>query len=417
MRPVVGSRAKRLEQGGRLQFNLLHFGRLLRKAGMAVGPAHLLDAVETVSSVGVHRREDVFVALHAAFVKRREDEALFREAFDLFWQDPYGRADTLSLLLPHTSVPEDELRDPMTRRLMEAYRRPPPDRAPEEPPPAEVETVDATLTYSELQSLKNRDFEQMSADELRRALELVRRMRFDHFEVPSRRRKPTEHGDRLDPRRMMRASLRTGGHDLPLRFTGPRTRPPPLVVLADISGSMDRYARVFLHFAHALRRRIPRLCCFVFGTELWNITRTLRDRDVDQALARVGAQVKDWSGGTRIASTLHAFNQRWARRVLGDNAVVLLMTDGLDRSRSLHQPLDPRASELGHEAKRLGLASHRLIWLNPLLRFEGFEPAATGVKAILPHVDEHRPVHDLSSLEQLVRALTAPANQARRSAG
>lgn len=401
---------------GKLAANVMHFGRLLRAAGLPVGPAHLLTAVDTVTAVGVTRREDVFWALHAAFVKRRDEEVIFREAFELFWQDPYGRADTLALLLPQSQVPEDEERDAMSRRLQEAWR-PPPPRSKDDPLPEEQHELDGSLTWSDVEAFRKKDFDDMSADEIRRARHLIRRMKLPHLAVPTRRLAARARGVRLDVRRMLRDGLRSGGRDLPLRFRGRTVRPPPLVVLCDISGSMERYSRMFLHFLHALTSDRDRVTSFVFGTRLTNITRWLRSRDVDHALARIGTEVGDWSGGTRIETCLRVFNQQWSRRVLGQGAVVLLVTDGLDRGPSLGEPLedrgDPADSPLGREARRLQRSCRRLVWLNPLLRFEGFEPLAAGVKAILPHVDDHRPVHDLASLEQLVSALEAPPRPKR----
>ena len=412
--PVAGSGvAPRLQsKQGRLVPNIMHFGRLLRAAGLPVGPAHLMDAMATVEAVGLHHREDVFWALHAAFVKRREEEALFREAFELFWKDPFGRPETLALILPQNQVPEDEQQDPMTRRLQDAWR-PPPPRAEHEPPPMEETTFDASMTWSALDTPKTKDFDQMTVEEMRAARQAIRRMRFTHLEVPTRRLAPQPHGRRLDPRRMLRDALRTGGRDLPLRFRGPRPRPPPMVVIADISGSMDRYARMFLHFVHALGQDRPRIQAFVFGTQLWNITRWLRAKDVDHALAKVGHEVTGWSGGTRIQACLHAFNQRWSRRVLGQGAVVLLLTDGLDRSDTLDEGLEasgrPEDSALARETQRIAKSCRRLVWLNPLLRYDAFEASAFGVRAMLPHVHEFRPVHDLASLADLAAALDAPA--------
>lgn len=398
-------------QSGRLVFNVMHFGRLLRAAGLPVGPNHLLTAVETLDVVGVQAREDVFWALHAAFVKRREEEGLFKEAFDLFWQDPYGGPDAMSLLLPHTTVPQEEARDSTSRRLSEAWKGSPPKRARPVEPEADHE-FDATFTYSDIEVFKAKDFEQMSADEVRKAKALIKRMRMPHLEQPTRRLAAKAKGLPLDMRRMMRASLRTGGRDIPLAFRDPTTRPPPMVVICDISGSMERYSRMFLHFLHALSSDRERVSAFVFGTRLTNISRWLKARDVDQALAQVGKEVQDWSGGTRIEACLRDFNLRWSRRVLSQNAITLLVTDGLDRGPSLHSPTGPgtRPSRgpLGLAVQRLRKSCRRLVWLNPLLRYDDFEPVASGVQAILPNVDDFRAVHNLSSLEELVRALEAP---------
>jgi hypothetical protein len=200
----------------------------------------------------------------------------------------------------------------------------------------------------------------------------------------------------IDIRRTLRASMKGGGDFIDLRFIGPKTRPPPLVALLDISGSMSQYSRIFLHFLHALTDARKRVSSFLFGTRLTNVTRALRERDPDDALSACSAAVPDWSGGTRIASSLRAFNKLWARRVLAQGAIVLVITDGLERDAD---------ETLAFEMDRLHRSCRRLIWLNPLLRFEGFEARARGIKAMLPHVDEMRPIHNLESMAGLVAAL------------
>jgi uncharacterized protein with von Willebrand factor type A (vWA) domain len=236
----------------------------------------------------------------------------------------------------------------------------------------------------------------MTADEERAARDAIRRMSLVELEVPTRRHRPDPRGTRLDVRRTLQATLRAGGDWIPLRHRGPTERPPPLVALCDVSGSMERYSRMVLHFLHALGRGRPNVSSFVFGTHLTNVTRWLRERDVDEALAAVGREVTDWSGGTRIGECLRAFNKVWSRRVLAPGAIVLLITDGLERGD---------AAELARETERLHKSCGRLVWLNPLLRYDAFEPRAVGVRAILAHVDDFRAVHHLASLEDLARSL------------
>jgi hypothetical protein len=190
--------------------------------------------------------------------------------------------------------------------------------------------------------------------------------------------------------------MKGGGDFIDLRFIGPKTKPPPLVALLDISGSMSQYSRIFLHFLHDLTDARKRVATFLFGTRLTNVTRALRERDPDEALAGCSAAVPDWSGGTRIASSLRNFNKQWARRVLSQGAIVLLITDGLERDAD---------DTLAFEIDRLHRSCRRLVWLNPLLRFEGFEARARGIKTMLPHVDEFRPIHNLESMAELVAAL------------
>ena len=374
----------------RLALNVLHFARLLRAAGLPVGPASVESALEAVCAVDVTRREQFYWALHAVFVHRHEEHELFDHAFRLFWRDPFGVNQALAMLLPKMKTPQQPPPEPGARRVADAWQ---PERKAQERPP-EIE-VDATWSYAPDPTLRTRDFEQMSAEELRRAKRLVARMDLGLGEVATRRMAPHRHG-RIDMRRTVQKALRAFGDTTPLAFRQITKRPPPLVVLCDISGSMSRYTEMLLHFLHALTMRRERVSTFLFGTELTNVTRTLRHRDPDLALRHLGTQVQDWAGGTRLRQCLHEFNHKWSRRVLGQGAVVLLITDGLDR--------DPTPG-LAAEAERLHKSCRRLIWLNPLLRYDQFEPRAQGIRALLPHVDEHRPVHNLVSLEALAAAL------------
>jgi uncharacterized protein with von Willebrand factor type A (vWA) domain len=271
--------------------------------------------------------------------------------------------------------------------------------------PAPLE-VDAVLAWSDREQLRGRDFEQLSAAEVREAERAIARLRFAPPEVPVRRLRPDPRGGRVDQRATLRLAVGPGRDTLPLRWRSPVSRPPVVVALCDVSGSMARYSRMLLRFLHALTRARGRVHSFTFGTRLTPVTRCLRHRDVDAALAAVGRAVPDWEGGTRIGPSLREFNQRWSRRLLSQGAVVLLVTDGLDRGEG---------ADLGAEVARLRRSCRRLVWLNPLLRYQGFQPRAAGVRAILPHVDEHRPVHDLDSLARLAEALSVAPRRGRRA--
>jgi hypothetical protein len=387
---------------GKLAANVMIFARVLRAAGMPIGTAAILDALTALSVIDLSRREDFRACLCAVLVRRPEDLDLFDQAFRRFFRDPFGAAEALSLLLPKTNAPKTERPPEVSRRVAEALRPPPP--GPDRPRPPDDFEIEAAMAYSDREALRGKDFAAMSADELRRAREVIARMRLDVEKVPVRRTRPDARGPRVDLRATLRATLRSGGRDIPLRFRRRREEAPPLVVLCDISGSMSRYTEMLLRFLHLLVNERARVSCFLFGTRLTNVTRALRHRDVDVALRKCGADVTDWSGGTRIGACLDEFNRRWSRRVLGQGAIVLLISDGLDRDE---------VEGLSAAAERLQKSCRRLIWLNPLLSFEGFEPRARGVRAILPHVDDFRPVHNLRSLSQLAEAL-GPRRALRR---
>jgi len=377
--------------GARLAANVAHFTRLLRRAGLRVGPGDMLDAQRAVAAVDALRREQFYWALHAVLVRRHADHDLFDEAFRLFWRDPMGADSALALLLPQVRTPTNKA---ISRRLSEAWRPPAAGQRQEERP-QEPPEIDTFLAYSADEVLRTRDFDQMSADELARARELVARIELGVRPIATRRTRPSSRGSRIDAARTVRAALRRGGEVGVLWRRRRRERPPTVVALCDVSGSMGRYSEMLLRFLHALLAARGGHV-FVFATRLSNVTRALRGRDVDVALARCGTEVTDWASGTRLGACLRRFNLRWSRRVLAQGAVVLLVTDGLDREDAVG---------LAAEAARLRRSCRRLIWLNPLLRWEGFEPRAAGVKALLPNVDEHRPVHDLDSLEALAKAL------------
>ena len=383
---------------GRLGVNLMYFARTLRAAGLPIGSGAVLDALRAVEAIGVARRDDFYWALHAVFVRRVEQRPLFDEAFHVFWRNPKLLERVASLLLPTVHTPPQGDARPLSRRLSEALFAGAERDARTREEEKEIE-LDATLTWSDREVLRARDFEQMSAAELAAAKAAIARLRLAIPPAPTRRYRPHSRGALIDMRTTFRRSLRLGSGAVLLARRRRRRKPAPIVVLCDISGSMSRYSRVLLHFAHALARDRTRVFSFVFGTRLTNITRQLRDRDVDAAVERASAEVADWDGGTRIGHCLDTFNREWSRRVCGQGAVVLFITDGLDRD--VGQGLEPQVD-------RLRKSCRRLVWLNPLLRYEGFEPRAAGMRALLPHVDELRPVHNLESLEDLCAALLEP---------
>ncbi len=392
MSPAESSAA---HPAGHLAAHLVAFARLLRAVGVPNGPGQVIQARRALGVVDITKRDDFYWALHSVFVHRGEHRELFRQAFGRFWRDPERPAlnPLLAEMLAQSAVPESSGGTDSLRRVSEASAP-----APTEEIEPERE-IDMRMTGSAREVLARRDFEQMSAEEATEAKRVMARLTLPLREITTRRRWPDSSGSRVDVRATLRASLRSSGDLIPLRWTSPRRRPPALVTLCDISGSMSTYSRMLLHFLHALTNDRDRVHTFLFGTRLTNATRFLKYRDVDVAMNGLSGAVEDWGGGTRIGASLETFNRLWSRRVLGHGAVVLLITDGLDREGT---------ELLAKEAGRLKRSCRRLIWLNPLLRYEAFAPLAAGVKAILPHVDEFRPVHNLESLAELGRALGRP---------
>ncbi len=392
---------------GRLAENVLHFVRVLRAAGIAVGPAKVIDAVAAVEAVGIANKTDFRAALAAVLVSRREHLPLFEQAFDLFWRNPKLLEKMVAALLPRVyGRTGDEAQEPeVAARLAQALS--PPKRPEVRPEEMEEVELDAALSFSPREILQRKDFSTMTTDELHEVRAMLAHLRLPLPERPMRRTRAARHGPRVDLRSSMRRMIGAAGAVAPLAYRRHLRRPPPLVVLCDISGSMDRYARMLLHFLHAITNDRHRVHTLVFGTRLTNITRHLAHRDVDVALTRVTAAVDDWAGGTRIGACIAEFNRRWSRRLLGQNAVVLLISDGLDADSG---------EGLAFEIERLAKSCARLIWLNPLLRYAGFEAKPAGVRAMLPHVDDFLPVHNVASLRDLSVALDPRrVQQARRA--
>jgi len=378
---------------GRLAENIVYFARALRAAGMPVGPGSILDALEALNVARVGARDDFYWTLHAVFVKRHEHTILFDQAFRIFFRKRGYIEKLIASMIPQTLEPAAKSPAPGAQRIQEALFSGLNERAQDE---SEIE-VDARLTISDREVLQKKDFAQMTAAEIAAAKDAIARLTLPLDEVRTRRLTQNRRGHLIDIRRTLRASMKAGGAVIDLKYLGPRVKEPPIVALLDISGSMSEYTRLFLHFLHAVTDARKRVTTFLFGTRLTNVTRAIRQRDPDEALAACSANVADWSGGTRIASSLHVFNKQWARRVLGQGAVVLLITDGLERDAD---------DKLAFEIDRLHRSCKRLIWLNPLLRFHAFEARAKGVQTMLPHVDELRPIHNLDSMKELVRALS-----------
>ena len=383
-------------KNGQLAKNIMCFARTLRAAGLPIGPGKILDALHAIEAVGLERRDDFYWTLYAIFVNRHDQEEIFHQAFHIFWRNPKLLDRMLSMLLP-TMVAPDNNRDQKINRRLSDVLIPHINKISKTKKPKEEIQFDAVLTWSDKELLYRMDFEQMSVDESREAKAIIAKFQLPLPGIRTRRFQRHANGNQIDMRATLKASIRSGSNTIPFVSRRHRERPLSLIILCDISGSMSRYSRMLLHFVHAVSNRRADIHIFVFGTRLTNITRHLEASDVDIALSQVAEEVKDWHGGTRISHCLHDFNQQWSRRVGIQSAVLLLISDGLDRSEDLR---------LAHEMERLHRSVRHLIWLNPLLRYENFQPKAKGIRAILPHVDDFRPVHNLESFAQLVQALS-----------
>ena len=379
------------DSGGKLADNLLCFARLLRACGLPVGTGSILEATKSVQFLGPGSRKDLHTCLAAVFLTRHEQQPLFDQAFELFWQNPKLMERALGALLPPVHSPAQE--QALPRRLGEALM-------PERPVPEQVEEsveFDARFSASDQELLQQKDFAQMTVEELAAAKAAIQRLKLPLPEIRTRRFGADRVGSSIDMRRTLRAVMRQTD-SIPLQFRRKRTRKPVLIVLCDISGSMSQYSRLFLHFMHAVTNHRDRVYSFVFGTRLSHISRHLCHRDIDIALERTSEAVADWSGGTRIGACLAQFNRQWSRRLLGQGGITLLISDGLDR--------DETQQGLRKEMDRLSRSSRRLIWLNPLLRYDNFEPRARGIQAMLPYVDDFVSAHNIESLSQLVTLLS-----------
>ena len=387
-------------QAGQLADNVLHFTRVLRKAGLPVGTDRAVLALQALELAGVAGRSELHDVLEACLTSRVEHRPLFDQAFHVFWRDPHLLGEIMRMMPPGTGPGVDSPRPPASRRLIDALlpaagrTARSPVESPARPDP------DVRPSGSDRERLRAMDFESMTSEESLAAQRVIAALQPLLAPLRTRRQSAAKAGTRLELRELLRSCGRHGGEVVAFPRSRRRTKLEPLCVIVDISGSMSRYSRMFLHFVHALmngaRSADLRVSAFVFGTRLTHISRLLRRRDADEALGRVAGAVGDWSGGTRIAACLKEFNHRWARRLPLASSTVLLVTDGLE-------PTEIEA--LGAQAQRLSRSCRRLLWLNPLLRYDAFVPKARGVRALVPHVDGMLPVHNVESLERLVSAL------------
>ncbi len=390
----------------RLLENVVLFARLLRRAGMTVGTGQILDLTRALEVVDVGNRDDFYHTARVILVGRREDLPVFDTLFNLFWSGRTARvlqeraAETRRRAAPSDAVEDclhgsDNPDDALPRLVQLAYQEEGEldDHGEDEEPD---QTPRVMLAYSRDEILRHKDFDAYTAEELQRARRLMQEIRWRIARRRTRRFEANPLGRLLDLRRTIRQNLRNGGEVFSLAQRRQRTRPRPLVLICDISGSMDRYSRILLQFLHTVEHGLDRVEAFVFATRLTRITRQLRTRDPVTALNEVGRTVQDWAGGTRIGEALRLFNYSWSKRVLGRGAIVMIISDGWDRGD---------IDVLREEMERLQRNCYRLIWLNPLLGLPSYQPLTQGIQAALPFVDDFLPVHNLDSLEALGRHL------------
>ena len=395
-----------VNRSGKLLHNLVLFGRLLRALGMDVNPGRMIDLVDALGYVEIGRKADFYFTARSLLVHHKDDLELFDLAFERFWKRPFEDGELIDLF---NQFPQPETPDTLVT-LPPLLQEPPPegDEADDDEEGETQEIIEVTRTYSDQEILGRKDFAELTADEMRAIKQLMGEMVWELGLRRTRRQRPG-HGKWLDLRRSLRKNLRYGGEIMEWPRREPKFKPRPLILVADISGSMERYTRLLLHFLYSLAEGLDqKVEVFVFSTRLTRITRQLRGRDVDKALQEVSHAVPDWAGGTRIGDAVKAFNFRWGRRVLGKGAVVVLISDGWDRG-------DPAL--LDAEMARLQRSCHRLIWLNPLLGSARYEPLTRGMQAALPHIDDFLPVHNLASLSDLathLAQLTAEKRPFRR---
>lgn len=398
----------------RVSANLLRFGRRLRAGGMPIGPGQILGLVEAIEAVGVSRKDDVYSAAKAAMITRPEQIPFFNAEFRRFWADlieqqmpMFSEAihddDSESVTMPESSKKKESGEKGEGQKGGEVDKSVLAVEGSEdlqdigetedyEVPPEDV------LIFSAAEALRKKDFSQFTPDELAEARRLIEAMDWRLGTRLTRRRQKATHGEYIDYRATLRHAMKHGGVPVHLKWRERKERMRPLILICDISGSMDRYSRLLLRFVHALEHGLDTVEVFVFGTRLTRITRELRKKNVDQAIADVVSSVNDWSGGTRIGESIKDFNYRWARRVLRSGATVIVISDGWDRG-------DPQL--LGTEMARLQRSCRRVIWLNPLLGAPGYQPLTQGIRASLPYVDHFLPIHNLKSMEALAKLLGA----------
>jgi uncharacterized protein with von Willebrand factor type A (vWA) domain len=373
--------------------NLIRFIRLLRKSGINIGTESSINLLKALKSIKIGTRDEFYWTLHSTLINKNEDKELFDQCFYLFWQNPKIMEQIFNLLLPQIgkqSAPKNQkkrlkrIEDNISKKISDIDIK-----------KRNARQFDSKMSWSDKTIIKSKDFDMMSLDEINSAQKEIKKLLLNFKNYKSRRWKKKEIGSRISQKDTLKKSIRSNAL-INLIYKSQIKKYKPLVVLIDVSGSMESYSRIMLFFSHLLINIHKDVEVFIFGTKLTRITKFLQNNDIDFALNKIGNLITDWSGGTKIASSLAEFNQNWSRRILAQNQTLLLISDGLDRDKE---------KNLEFEIKRLSLFSSKIIWLNPLLRFSQFQPKVKSIKIILKYVNDFIPIHNVNSIESLIKKI------------
>ena len=386
---------KKSELIPKLDKNVIFFARLLRASGISLSSDSILEAIESIKLVGIENKKSFFYALQTCLIKRPEDMKIFAQAFSLFWQNPKFRDRIRELLLPQTRMQgAEEEKEELAKRIQDTLSTP--ENSKSRVVEEETLLIDTSGTASDNQLFKDKDFEMMSKDELQMASQSIKELLIKIPRRPFRRSENSSLGKQVSTRESLREAKRNFGSVLP-KLVKKKEVSRPVIVLLDISGSMENYSRMMIHFVHNLMQRHKKVHAFLFGTKLTNISFHIKNKDIDVALKEISKATNDWAGGTRIRDSIFTFNKKWIRRVSSSNSIIFLITDGLDRDHS---------TDLFNQMERLQKSCYKLVWLNPLLRFKDFLPKSISIKRILLNVDAFLPIHSIESMQNLTSLIS-----------
>ena len=386
---------KKSELIPKLDKNVIFFARLLRASGISLSSDSILEAIESIKLVGIENKKSFFYALQTCLIKRPEDMKIFAQAFSLFWQNPKFRDRIRELLLPQTRMQgAEEEKEELAKRIQDTLSTP--ENSKSRVVEEETLLIDTSGTASDNQLFKDKDFEMMSKDELQMASQSIKELLIKIPKRPFRRSENSSLGKQVSARESLRRAKRNFGSVIP-KLVKKKVVSRPVIVLLDISGSMENYSRMMIHFVHNLMQRHKKVHAFLFGTKLTNISFHIKNKDIDVALKEISKATNDWAGGTRIRDSIFTFNKKWVRRVSSSNSIVFLITDGLDRDHN---------TDLFNQMERLQKSCYKLVWLNPLLRFKDFLPKSISIKRILLNVDAFFPIHSIESMRNLTSLIS-----------